>query len=94
VRAWQASKGETNLLQALRCAWAEDDTGSPRGVSLCTRNCIMTGLRFLFRVTLRRLDLAAEIYHVRQLQKILLVMSADPRPLINKRQKQSDAPFI
>jgi hypothetical protein len=48
----------------------------------------------LFRVTLRRLDLAAEIYHVRQLQKILLVMSADPRPLINKRQKQSDAPFI
>ena len=32
------------------------------GVSICTRNCIMTGLRFLFRVTLRRLDLAAEIY--------------------------------
>jgi integrase len=27
------------------------------GVSMCTRNCIMTGLRFLFRVTLRRLDL-------------------------------------
>jgi integrase/recombinase XerD len=25
------------------------------GVSICTRNCIMTGLRFLFRVTLRRL---------------------------------------
>ena len=24
----------------------------------------MTGLRFLFRVTLRRLDLAAEIYHL------------------------------
>jgi hypothetical protein len=24
-------------------------------VSICTRNCIMTGLRFLFRVTLRRL---------------------------------------
>ena len=31
------------------------------GVSICTRNRIMTGLRFLLRVTLRRLDLAAEI---------------------------------
>jgi integrase/recombinase XerD len=29
-----------------------------------TRNIIMTGLRFLFRVTLRRLDLAAERYHL------------------------------
>ncbi len=35
------------------------------GVSICTRNVIMTGLRFLVRVTLRRLDLAAEMYHVR-----------------------------
>jgi hypothetical protein len=33
------------------------------GASICNRNRIMTGLRFLFRVTLRRLDLAAEIYH-------------------------------
>jgi site-specific recombinase XerD len=47
------------------------------GVSICTRNCIMTGLRFLFRVTLRRLDLAAEIYHIREPQKLPLVMSAD-----------------
>jgi integrase/recombinase XerD len=30
--------------------------------SICNRNRIMTGLRFLFRA-LRRLDLAAEIYH-------------------------------
>ena len=37
----------------------------------------MTGLRFLFRVTLRRLDLAAEIYHIREPQKIPLVMSQD-----------------
>ena len=29
------------------------------GVSICNRNRTMTGLRFLFRVTLRRLDLAA-----------------------------------
>src|SRR5438128_6784217 len=37
----------------------------------------MTGLRFWFRVTLRRLDLAAEIYHLREPQKIPLVMSTD-----------------
>ena len=47
------------------------------GVSICTRNCIMTGLRFLFRVTLRQLDLAAEIYHLREPEKLPLVMSAD-----------------
>jgi hypothetical protein len=33
--------------------------------SICTRNRVMTGLRSLFRVTLRRLDLAAAIYHIR-----------------------------
>src|SRR5450631_3702526 len=46
-------------------------------LSICNRNQIMTGLRFLFRVTLRRLDLAAEIYHLREPQKIPLVMSQD-----------------
>jgi hypothetical protein len=44
------------------------------GASICNRNRIMTGLRFLFRVTLRRLDLAAEIYHIREQRKIHLVM--------------------
>jgi site-specific recombinase XerD len=47
------------------------------GVSICTRNCIMTGLRFLFRVTLRRLDLAEEVYHLREPQKLPLVMSVN-----------------
>jgi integrase/recombinase XerD len=47
------------------------------GVSICFRNRTMTGLRFLFRVTLRRLDLAAEIYHIKEPQKIPLVMSPD-----------------
>jgi site-specific recombinase XerD len=47
------------------------------GVSIRNRNRIMTGLRFLFRVTLRRLDLAGEIYHIREPQKIPLVMSPD-----------------
>jgi len=37
----------------------------------------MTGLKFLFRVTLRRLDLAAEIYHIREPVKVPLVMSPD-----------------
>src|SRR5438874_8579583 len=50
---------------------------SETGASICNRNRIMTGLRFLLRVTLRRLDLAAEIYHIREPQKIPLVMSPD-----------------
>ena len=47
------------------------------GVTICTRNCIMTGLRFLFRVTLRRLDLAEEVYHIREPEKLPQVMSID-----------------
>src|SRR5450631_1332357 len=50
---------------------------SETGISICNRNRIMTGVRFLFRVTLRRLDLAAEIYHIREPQQIPLVMSPD-----------------
>jgi site-specific recombinase XerD len=50
---------------------------SETSVSICNRNRIMTGLRFLFRVTLRRLDLAGDIYHIREPQKIPLVMSPD-----------------
>ena len=50
---------------------------SETGASICNRNRIMTGLRFLFHVTLRRLDLAAEIYHLREPQKIPLVVSQD-----------------
>ena len=47
------------------------------GLSISNRNRIMTGVKFLLRVTLRRLDLAAEIYHLREPQKIPLVMSQD-----------------
>ena len=47
------------------------------GMSICNRNRIMTGVRFLLRVTLRRLDLSAEIYHLREPQKIPQVMSPD-----------------
>ena len=47
------------------------------GMSIGNRNRIMTGVRFLFRVTLRRLDLTAEIYHLREPQKIPQVISPD-----------------
>ena len=33
--------------------------------------------RFLLRVTLRRHDLAAEVYHIKEPQKLPLVMSPD-----------------
>ena len=46
-------------------------------MSICNRNRIMTGVRFLFRVTLRRHDLAAEVYHLKEPQKLPLVMSPD-----------------
>ena len=60
------------------------------GMSICNRNRIMTGVRFLFRVTLRRLDLAAEIYHIREPQKIPLVMSPgrDAAPAGRRQQPQ------
>ena len=50
---------------------------SQSGLSIGNRNRTMTGLGFLFRVTLRRPDLAGEIFHIREPQKIPLVMSPD-----------------
>jgi integrase/recombinase XerD len=47
------------------------------GLSICNRNRIMTGVKFLFRVTLRRHDLAAEIYHLKEPQKLPLTMSPE-----------------
>jgi site-specific recombinase XerD len=47
------------------------------GISIGNRNGIVTGVKFLFRVTLRRHDLAAELYSVREPRKISLVMSPD-----------------
>lgn len=46
-------------------------------VSIFTRNSIVSGLKFLFRITLRRLDLVAEFYPVRQPVTIPPVLSAD-----------------
>ncbi|MEE9588953.1 MAG: site-specific integrase [Hyphomicrobiaceae bacterium] len=47
------------------------------GVSIGTRNRIMTGVKFLFRVTLRRHDLVAEVYHLKEPQRVPLVLSQD-----------------
>lgn len=44
------------------------------GVGAVTRNATMTGLRFLFRYTLRRHDLAAEIFHLKEPQKVPLIL--------------------
>ncbi len=45
------------------------------GASICTRNQTMTGVKFLFRVTLRRHDLVAEIFHLKEPVKVPLVLS-------------------
>jgi integrase/recombinase XerD len=47
------------------------------GLSIGNRNRIMSGVKFLFRVTLRRHDLAAEIYHLKEPQKLPLTMSPE-----------------
>jgi site-specific recombinase XerD len=45
------------------------------GTSICTRNQTMTGVKFLFRVTIRRHDLVAEVFSLREPVKIPLVLS-------------------
>src|SRR6202040_4064460 len=47
------------------------------GASICNRNRIMTGVRFLFRVTLRRHDLTAEVWHIKEPQKLPPVLSPE-----------------
>src|SRR3981189_1171787 len=47
------------------------------GSSICNRNRIMTGVRFLFRVTLRRHDLAAEVWHIKEPERLPPVLSPE-----------------
>jgi site-specific recombinase XerD len=47
------------------------------GMSICNRNRIMTGVKFLFRVTLRRLDLVSEVFHMKEPEKVPLIFSQD-----------------
>jgi len=44
-------------------------------VGTVTRNATMTGHRFLFRANLRQHDLAAEIYHVKEQQKVPMILN-------------------
>jgi len=46
-------------------------------VSICTRNRTMTGITFLFRVTLRRPEIADQIEYIAEPQKIPLVLSPE-----------------
>jgi site-specific recombinase XerD len=46
-------------------------------ISIHNRNAIVTGVKFLFRVTLRQPDLVAEFYPIRNPRKIPPVMSPD-----------------
>ena len=82
---------QTNHLRACKrfAAWLKrsPDTATPddvkgfqqylieSGTSICTRNQTMTGVKFLFRVTLRRYDLVAEIFHLREPDRVPLVLS-------------------
>jgi integrase/recombinase XerD len=50
---------------------------SETGTSIITLNATMTGVKFLFRVTLRRHDLAAEIFHLNEPQKVALILNQD-----------------
>jgi integrase/recombinase XerD len=47
------------------------------GTSICNRNRIMTGVRFLFGVTLRRHDLAAEVWHIKEPERLQPVLSPE-----------------
>ena len=47
------------------------------GLTIGNRNRIMTGVKFLLKVTMRRLDLAAEAYHLRQPQTVPVVLAPD-----------------
>ena len=47
------------------------------GLTIQNRNRTMTGVRFLLRVTMRRLDLAAEIFHMKEPVRVPQILSAD-----------------
>jgi integrase/recombinase XerD len=47
------------------------------GASIHNRNRIMTGVRFLLRITLRRHDLAAEVFHIKEPVILPLTLSQE-----------------
>ena len=65
-------------------------------VSITTRNVVMSGVKFLFRVTLRRLDLAEEIYLLNEPQRVPVILSVNEvkRLLAVARCEGCDHPVI
>ena len=61
---------------------------SASGTSNQTRNMVMSGVKFLFRTTLRRHDLVAEIFYVGEPQKLPPVMSRSTSPWLICRSLQ------
>ena len=59
------------------------------GLSIVNRNPIMTGVKFLFRVTLRWHDLAAEIYHLKEQERLPLTMSELELSLVRQRSREA-----
>jgi site-specific recombinase XerD len=47
------------------------------GRSVHYRNRMMTGVKFLLKVTMRRHDLVAEIYHLREPQAVAVVLAPE-----------------
>ena len=47
------------------------------GLTIQNRNRTLTGVRFLLKVTMRRHDLAAEIFHIKEPTRIPQILSAD-----------------
>ena len=79
-------RGCKKLAAFLRCS-PETATGedirrfqlhlAEQGVSICTRNRMMTGVGFLFRATLRRPEIADQIEYIAEPQKIPVVLSVE-----------------
>src|SRR5262249_16609179 len=68
----------------LTCARCEDQAAAQEEGDVCTRNRTMTGVAFLFRVTLRWPEIADEIEYIPEPQKIPLVLSpAEVRRLLD-----------
>ena len=89
MRNWSRRARAQSRCAPARCAGAGAERATPdevrrfqlylieSGASICNRNRIMTGVRFLFRVTLRRHDLAAEVWHIKEPQKLPPVLSPE-----------------
>lgn len=65
-----------------------------QGVSICTRNRPMTGIAFLFRVTLRRPEIADGIEYIAEPQKIPLVLSCRIRPIADSHAGHRPTPLF